>query len=747
MRVLKKISTPFTQSKPDKAIIVLNSIDPQLSTIKMFIQGCDDYDIGYTVFCNKSDVNILDTKSVKEQLGLHAINVGSVKTGEGIEKLKKYLDLWSGKRIVILGVFNSGKTSIINCLCDKHYKVGDIPGTTLKFTETKLEDGTVVIDSVGQLIDIHKPMMVSIDFTGCSNIDEKINRVFEEEIKGIVQTKEGVVNRIKEVICVIKEQLKKGNKIIVTGAGASALVAKEIAGQGTECGLPIMVFTNDGAEIQPVTFSKGLGEQEGGISRYIANAINPGDIVIAVSASGGTGFTYDLLKRAKDKGAHTIAITENSDTPLGNYADYILKSDSKPEGPCLHPETPVMEVSKGLINVSDIKIGDEILSVKKSKTSDDNHKYKNTRGFFNRGLKWTRVNGISKSKAKKLLEIRYKGGGSIKVTSNHLFFDSRGREVLAKNLEVGTKLFKPKYGIDLQEFDKSDKLKLLAYFTAEGSTGKGSIIFTINSKELAEGLIGDNIIKYMKSEYNLNPTIKYKHNGTTCDLWFFSVRVMNELIELCGKGAWNKHVPYYLNRVDKKSFSRYLMAIIEGDGYITKGGRARLRSVSKKLIVELGWICQMHDIPYSIVEFTQPEREIRGRILKESRIWQLQIGRNGWNELCGNNKPNIIDGVALIGECKKDLNKPLKSTAIIKSITELDYSGDVYDLVDVEGNCFYVGDYPVLTHNSSSKIQTAHLVIGHTLMLVLADELGLSADRAIGYMLPEALESKKMGLK
>jgi len=336
MRVYKKISTPFIDAKPDKAIIIVNALDPQINTIKCFIKACEDNKIGYTVVVNKIDKCSIQSGihlKIKDDLNIFDINISSTKTGKGIKKLKTYLELWKGKRIIVLGVFNSGKTSIINKLCGTDYKVGDIPGTTLKFTETKVGEGTVVIDSVGQLIDIHKPMMVSIDYSDCTTLSEKINKTFEEEILGLVTTKETIEPKLNQAIQLIKLHLKKGGKIIVTGAGASALVAKEIAGQGTECGIPIMVFTNDGAEMQPITFSKGLGEQEGGLSKYIDLAINKDDVVIGVSASGGTGFVFDTLKRAKNKGASTIAITENSDTPMGHNADIIIKSEAKPEGP------------------------------------------------------------------------------------------------------------------------------------------------------------------------------------------------------------------------------------------------------------------------------------------------------------------------------------------------------------------------------------------------------------------------------
>jgi len=336
MRVFKKISTPFTNAKATHAIIVINAVDPQINTIKAFIQACLDNKIRFVAVINKID-KVYDKKgtikTIEEELNTFGIDGISAYTGENFEVIHGRLKTWQNGKIIILGVFNSGKTSLINRACKTKYKVGDIPGTTLEFTETKYEKNTILIDSVGQLIDIHKPMMVSIDFSKCGTIDEKIDMVFKEEIQGIVKTKETINKNMKEVVKQIIKQIKEGNKIIVTGAGASALVAKEIAGQGTECGFPILVFTNDGSEVQPITFSKGIAEAEGGISKYISYVINSGDVVIGVSASGGTGFVFDTLRRAKEIGAVTIAITENLDTPLGMTSDYILKSDAKPEGP------------------------------------------------------------------------------------------------------------------------------------------------------------------------------------------------------------------------------------------------------------------------------------------------------------------------------------------------------------------------------------------------------------------------------
>lgn len=336
MRVFKKISTPFTQRNPTEAIILINMFDPQLPTVRVFKDACDDYGINYKIFANKCDLVKRDfykkAKELEQYLEAKIIPISVLKK-INLDKVRLTLNEYKkGERIIILGIFNSGKTSLINFLCGTNYKVSNLPGTTLEFTETQYKH-LILIDSVGQLIDINKPLMVSIDFSDCKTKLDKIRKVFKEEMKGLETTAKNCEEYLLEVIEVIKKQLKNGGKIIVTGAGASALVAKEIAGQGMETGLPIMAFTNELADSQPVSFSKGLGETEGGLARYINFAINPNDIVIGVSASGGTGFVYKSLELALKKGATTIAITENIDTPLGKVAKYVVKSNAKPEGP------------------------------------------------------------------------------------------------------------------------------------------------------------------------------------------------------------------------------------------------------------------------------------------------------------------------------------------------------------------------------------------------------------------------------
>lgn len=350
-RVLKKISTPFEEFEPTSAILMINMADPQINTMKVFLEAIQNSKLQFFAVANKMDLSDkVKLDEVKKGLGLNPISASLI-SNQGLEEIKENIKkTFSPKdRITVLGVFNSGKTTLISKLTGKDLEIGDLPGTTLEFTEHTYKD-YVLIDTVGQVIDVNKPMMVSIDFSDCKTPQEKVSRVLRQNAEAILATLEIAVPSIVKVVDVIKKQINKGNKIVVTGAGASALVAMEMGGQGLETGVPIMVFTNNFGDAQPVSFSKGVGEEEMGLSKYFVQAINKGDILIGISASGGTGFVYDAMRRAKEKGAITVAITENIDTPLGKAADYIIKSNAKPEGP-----------SSSKIQVAHLTIGHALL--------------------------------------------------------------------------------------------------------------------------------------------------------------------------------------------------------------------------------------------------------------------------------------------------------------------------------------------------------------------------------------------------
>lgn len=335
-RVSKKISV-LDSIDPSGSILVLNLYDPQINTFRAMLHYVEEKVLPFFIVANKCDK--VDKDQIDKALSYfegYPVVVASMLDGKGVDLIKKEIETRFNPdhRIVVLGIFNSGKSSLIRCLTNNHdIFISDLPGSTLSFLEYNYGRSMKLIDSVGQIIDVNKPLMVSVDLEGCETIEEKLKKVMLEDAYGIINSVETAIPGLVEVVKVIKSAVENGRKVVVTGAGASALVGMEFGGQGFETGLPVYCFTNNLADANPVSFSKGLGESEGGLSRYIAGVVSDGDVVVAISASGGTGFVYDVLSRSKENGATSVAITENPDTPLGRFADNIIKSNAKPEGP------------------------------------------------------------------------------------------------------------------------------------------------------------------------------------------------------------------------------------------------------------------------------------------------------------------------------------------------------------------------------------------------------------------------------
>lgn len=333
-RISKKMLTPFEASHPSGVIVMVNLFDPQIRTTKVFLDAVRTLNLPCLVVGNKMD--LVDQQAIFEveaELGV-ALTPVSLAKGVNTDTLGRIIasSFSDDARIAVLGIFNTGKTSLIAHLTGLSLKVSNMPGTTLSFEEYSWGK-RVLIDSVGQLIDVNRPMMVGYDFTGLDEPSEMLEHAMRLEAEGILSSIDSARPGLVQALSVIKASLEAGGKIVTTGAGASGLVAEEIAGQFFETGVICIPVTNALSQGFPVSFAKGVAEEEGGLARLIVAHLNEKDVLIGVSASGGTGFVYEALRLAREKGAVAVAITENRDTPMGQNADIIIQSNAKPEGP------------------------------------------------------------------------------------------------------------------------------------------------------------------------------------------------------------------------------------------------------------------------------------------------------------------------------------------------------------------------------------------------------------------------------
>ncbi|HDZ21234.1 hypothetical protein LCGC14_0226300 [marine sediment metagenome] len=97
------------------------------------------------------------------------------------------------------------------------------------------------------------------------------------------------------------EMLREAPRVFVTGAGRSGLVARSFGMRLMHAGLTAYV---PGETITPAT--------------------GQGDLLVAVSTTGRTGYTGYLVGRAKQLGATVVVLTAEPDSPLAKTADKVV---------------------------------------------------------------------------------------------------------------------------------------------------------------------------------------------------------------------------------------------------------------------------------------------------------------------------------------------------------------------------------------------------------------------------------------
>jgi len=95
--------------------------------------------------------------------------------------------------------------------------------------------------------------------------------------------------------------LPRARRTFVTGAGRSGLVARSFGMRLMHAGLPVFV---PGETITP--------------------AAGKGDLLVAISCTGQTGYTDYLASRARELGAQVVVLTAEPDSPLARHADQVV---------------------------------------------------------------------------------------------------------------------------------------------------------------------------------------------------------------------------------------------------------------------------------------------------------------------------------------------------------------------------------------------------------------------------------------
>lgn len=138
---------------------------------------------------------------------------------------------------------------------------------------------------------------------------------------------------IDRAATLLAERLEAGARLIYAGAGTSIRIGVQDGSELPETfGLDAARVTYLIAGGRDAMFeTAGAGEDDVEAGEAAAQVCRPGDVMIAVAASGSTPYTLAAARAATARGATLIAVVNNPDSPLGQLAHSEIVLRSGPE--------------------------------------------------------------------------------------------------------------------------------------------------------------------------------------------------------------------------------------------------------------------------------------------------------------------------------------------------------------------------------------------------------------------------------
>ena len=140
---------------------------------------------------------------------------------------------------------------------------------------------------------------------------------------------------LEEAVLAMEPRLREGGRLVYAGAGTSGRLAVQ---DGAELmptfGWPqdrLLLLIAGGREALLRSIEGAEDETEQAVELLRRHAIDASDVLIAVAASGTTPFTVACLREAKQRGALTIGIANNRETPLLEQAQHPIWLDTGAE--------------------------------------------------------------------------------------------------------------------------------------------------------------------------------------------------------------------------------------------------------------------------------------------------------------------------------------------------------------------------------------------------------------------------------
>lgn len=172
-----------------------------------------------------------------------------------------------------------------------------------------------------------------------SNLDQmsslEIARLINDEDSTIAAAVRRALPQIARAIDTVADGMSRGGRLIYIGAGTSgrlgALDASEI--QPTYNTSPQTVQYIMAGGPRALGSSTEASEDDTRLALQEIKKRKPSkhDIVVGIATSGRTPFTIAAVEFARNRGAHTIALTCNRNSPLERVSDFAIVTEVGPE--------------------------------------------------------------------------------------------------------------------------------------------------------------------------------------------------------------------------------------------------------------------------------------------------------------------------------------------------------------------------------------------------------------------------------
>lgn len=160
----------------------------------------------------------------------------------------------------------------------------------------------------------------------------QIRAIFEESIKVKQQSLANNEQVIIEVVECFTRCLQSGGKLLFFGNGGSAADSQHIAAefigrfQRERRALPALALTTDSSILTALGNDYSFDIV---FARQIEGLGNKGDVAFGISTSGNSKNVVEGIRKAKEKGLHTVTLTGNDGGQLAKLSEYSLIVPSK----------------------------------------------------------------------------------------------------------------------------------------------------------------------------------------------------------------------------------------------------------------------------------------------------------------------------------------------------------------------------------------------------------------------------------